>query len=79
MARLSRKTEKWSDIDTPTVLNRPKNLLLSTRKRQTSDEVSDIVCPKCSSNNVIGVIIDEDEKQPIIHFVCEQCAMEWVE
>ena len=37
------------------------------------------VCPKCDSNKVIGVIIDKDETQPIIHFVCELCGTEWVE
>ena len=38
------------------------------------------MCPKCSSNRIESVIIDDtDVKQPIIHCVCESCGSEWVE
>ncbi len=80
MVRLSRRTENWFDIDILMVRDRPRNLLLSTRKRQTNAVRSDNVCPKCGSSKVNGCIIDdENPKQPIIHFVCEACDMEWVE
>jgi len=79
MVRLSRKTENWFDTVIQTVKNRPRNLLLSTRKRLIDDERSDSMCPKCESNNVVAVVIDKDEKQPIIHYVCERCGTEWVE
>jgi len=80
MVRPSRRTENWFDTVILTVKNRPRNLLLSTRKRQTNAERSDIVCPKCGSTAVDGIIVDdENPKQPIIHFVCESCGQEWVE
>jgi len=80
MVRPSRRMENWFDIDILTVRNRPRNLLLSTRKRQIDDERSDSMCPKCGSTAVDGVIVDdENPKQPIIHFVCESCGTEWVE
>ena len=80
MVRRSRRTENWFDTVILTEKNRPRNLLLSTRKRQIDDERSEPMCPKCGSTNVDGVIIDdENPKQPIIHFVCENCDMEWVE
>jgi formate dehydrogenase maturation protein FdhE len=38
------------------------------------------MCPKCSSNRINSVLIDDtDPKQPIIHCVCENCGTEWVE
>jgi formate dehydrogenase maturation protein FdhE len=79
MGRLSGKTENWFDTVILTVKNLPRNLLLSTRKRRTHAERSDTLCPKCESNKVVGVVIDDDPIQPIIHFVCEACGTEWVE
>jgi len=43
------------------------------------------LCPECDSNNVSGVIIDEDHNPqdnphiPIMHFICKSCGTEWVE
>ncbi len=80
MVRPSRKTENWFDTVIPTVKNRPRNLCSSTRKRQTNAVRSDIVCPKCGSHSVEGIIVDDvDPKQPIIHYICESCGTEWVE
>jgi len=79
MVRPSRRTENWFDTVILTVKNRPRNLLLSTRKRRTHAERSDTLCPKCDSNKVCGVVIDDDPHQPIIHYVCEACGTEWVE
>jgi uncharacterized Zn finger protein len=37
------------------------------------------MCPKCSSNKIAGVVIEDDPKQPIVHYLCEACGYEWVE
>jgi formate dehydrogenase maturation protein FdhE len=38
------------------------------------------MCPKCSSNKVNVVMIDDNEElQPIFHHTCERCDQEWVE
>jgi DNA-directed RNA polymerase subunit RPC12/RpoP len=79
MERHSRKTGNWFDTVILTVLHRPKNLLLSTRKRRTNAERSDIVsCPYCGSNQVHAAVVDP-EPPIIVHHVCERCSKEWVE
>jgi len=79
MERHSRRMENWFDIVILTVKNRPRNLLLSTRKRQTNAVRSDFMdCPRCGSNRGSAVEID-DHEPPIVHFTCESCDMEWVE
>jgi len=80
MVRLSRRTENWFDTVILTVKNRPRNLLLSTRKRQINAVRSDIMCPKCGSTKMdIYIVDDSNPKQPIVHCCCELCGTEWVE
>jgi len=75
-----RKTANLFDTVILTVRNRPRNLLPLIRSERKHDvHGSEMMCPKCDSNKVIGVIVDESDTQPIIHFVCEACGMEWVE
>ncbi len=83
MERHSRRTENWFDTVILTGKNRPRNLLLSTRRKRTAAESelgSERMCPKCGSNHIQSTLIDDsDPKQPIIHCVCESCDLEWVE
>jgi len=37
------------------------------------------MCPKCDSDKVGSVCVDETHERPIWHFQCERCGMEWVE
>ena len=37
------------------------------------------MCPKCESNLVKSTVVDQSDNQVIVHFICEQCGMEWVE